>query len=124
MDCYLENSKQENKSKIEISVAIDASRNRSGGAIAHLKGILEDSDPSLIGIKEVHVWTYHSLSEKLPNRRWLIKHTPKLLEKSIFHQVFWQRWLFAKEFRNAKCDILLNTDAGTTEKRRSLLPSI
>ena len=39
-----------------LVVGIDASRNRSGGAKAHLLGIIRDSDPRAHGIELVHVW--------------------------------------------------------------------
>ena len=41
-------------------VGIDATRNRSGGAIAHLQGILKYS-PVSYGIKKVHLWAYSDL---------------------------------------------------------------
>jgi len=100
-------------SGFNIKVAVDASRNRSGGAVAHLIGLMTESDPGAHGIKEVHVWSHKRLLAKLPDEPWLKKHNPKLLEKSIFHQIIWQIWIFKKEFKQTKCDLLLNTDAGT-----------
>jgi glycosyltransferase involved in cell wall biosynthesis len=94
-------------------IAIDASRNRSGGAIAHLIGILNHADPSKFGITKIHVWTYKKLTLDLPQRSWLQIHTPSVLEKGILHQIFWQRFSFTKELKLNKSDILLNTDAGT-----------
>lgn len=94
-------------------IAIDASRNRSGGAIAHLIGILNHADPQKFGIDEIHVWTYKKLSSSLPQRSWLKIHTPSVLEKGILHQIFWQRFSFTNDLKLNKCDILLNTDAGT-----------
>ena len=44
-------------------VAIDASRNRSGGAKAHLIGIISNCEPERYKIDEVHVLA--------PNRLWL-----------------------------------------------------
>lgn len=94
-------------------IAIDASRNRSGGAIAHLIGILKHADPQKIGVTKIHVWTYKRLASNLPQRSWLEIHTPSVLEKGILYQIFWQRFSFIKELKLNKCDILLNTDAGT-----------
>src|ERR1700716_643595 len=96
-----------------IVVGIDASRNRSGGAIAHLVGILEGADPRTHGIRRVHVWAYDALLDSLPNVDWLVKHRPPSLGRSLAHQLWWQfRWL-PTEARVHQCDILLNTDAGT-----------
>ena len=95
------------------TVAIDASRNRSGGAKVHLVGILTELIPEEFGIKEVHVWSYPELLDILPERDWLIKHSPKQLKKSIFTQIFWQKFLFSGELKRHNCSVILNTDAGT-----------
>ncbi len=96
-----------------LVVGVDASRNRSGGARAHLIGILREGDPRRHGIDEVHVWTYRSLLEALPDRPWLVKHNPAALQQSFVRQVWWQRFRFPEELRSANCSIVLNTDAGT-----------
>ena len=41
-----------------LVIGIDASRNRSGGAIAHLVGILSEGNPLIFGISEVHLWCH------------------------------------------------------------------
>ena len=82
-------------------VGIDASRNRSGGAKAHLIGLIGEGDPSKHGIKEVHVWAFKTLLDSLPDEPWLVKHNPKALERSLFWQVWWQRRSLPKEARHA-----------------------
>jgi glycosyltransferase involved in cell wall biosynthesis len=94
-------------------LGINASRNRSGGAKAHLLGLLTESDPLLFGIDKIHVWSYKSLLDALPERTWLIKHNPPQLEQSIFKQLLWEIKDLALEVDRNSCDILLNTDAGT-----------
>src|SRR4051812_39164631 len=94
-------------------LGIDASRNRSGGAKAHLRGILTGADPMEWGISEVHVWAYRSLIDALPDFPWLVKHSPPVLEKSLLHQVLWQYRKLPDEARKCGCDILFNTDAGS-----------
>jgi len=96
-----------------LVVGVDASRNRSGGARAHLIGILTEGNPTHHGIDKVHVWAYRSLLDALPDRRWLVKHNPPALEQSFLRQVWWQRFQFHKELQEANCSIVLNTDAGT-----------
>jgi hypothetical protein len=54
-----------------VVVAVDASRIRSGGGVAHLLGILEIDDPAQFGIDNIHVWAYQKLLDQLPNRSWL-----------------------------------------------------
>jgi glycosyltransferase involved in cell wall biosynthesis len=96
----------------KIKIGIDASRNRSGGAKAHIIGILNEVDEDFHFIKEVHIWSYKSLLDSLPNRPWLIKHNPPELEASIFKQVLWQYTQLPKEAKFYNCDIMLYTDAG------------
>jgi hypothetical protein len=73
-----------------VVIGIDASRNRSGGAKAHLMGILRDTNPLDHGITQVHVWSYESLLRALPDAPWLVKHNPPDLERSLLRQVLWQ----------------------------------
>lgn len=102
----------------KLIVGIDASRNRSGGAKSHLIGIIEETYPQKYGIREVHVWSYHGLLELLPNQPWLVKHSPDEIHKSLFHQLWWQRFNFPVEAKAAGCSIVLNTDAGTVSTFR------
>ncbi len=94
-------------------VGIDASRNHSGGAIAHIIGILNGANPQDFGIDSVHLWTYKALADKIPNYPWLTKHIPKALSKSMLHKLYWQYFHLPKEVKQAKCNILFNTDAGS-----------
>ena len=96
-----------------IKIAIDASRNRSGGAKAHLIGILSECDPGKYGIQEVHVWAFRALLDQLPDHPWLIKHNPLALEQSLYKQLLWQTTALTKEIKAAGCDILFTTDAST-----------
>tara|TARA_Y100001933_G_scaffold255107_1_gene297685 strand:+ start:119 stop:1273 length:1155 start_codon:yes stop_codon:yes gene_type:complete len=94
-------------------LGVDASRNRSGGAINHLRGILGAADPRDYGIGGVHLWSYKSLLDQLPNYDWLIKHNPAPLEDGLWKQVYWQLKDLPDELRSVGCNLLLNTDAGT-----------
>lgn len=96
-----------------IVIGINACRNRSGGAIAHLVGILKDGDPVAHGISQVHVWSYKRLLDALPNTPWMIKHNPPELESSLVHQVRWEYHSLPKAARETGCQLLLNTDAGS-----------
>jgi len=98
---------------VGLVIGIDASRNRSGGATAHLVGILDGADPTEYGIREVHVWAYRSLIDAVPDQPWLIKHNPSGLEKSLFHQIWWQYRHLPAEAGEYGCDVMFNTDAGS-----------
>ena len=96
-----------------LVVGIDASRNRSGGAKEHLKGLIQKGNPLIYGINEVHLWAYKSLADAIPDYPWLTKHSPNVLDKSLANQVWWQFHCLSREVRDIGCDILFNTDAGT-----------
>jgi glycosyltransferase involved in cell wall biosynthesis len=99
-------------------LGINASRARSGGAKAHLVGILTEGDPTRNGFREVHVWSYPELLDTSPSKPWLVKHSPGALEGSIFRQLWWERFSLSKELQRAGCSILLNVDAGTVCRYR------
>jgi glycosyltransferase involved in cell wall biosynthesis len=101
------------KKNSSVTIGIDASRNRSGGAKAHLIGILSELNPSDYNIQKIHVWSFKSLLDQLPNYPWLIKHNPISLEQSLFSQLFWQAASLSNEVRMSGCDILFTTDAST-----------
>ena len=98
---------------VNLKIAVDASRVRSGGGIAHLSGILNIDNPAIFGIDEIHVWAYQSLLERLPNRPWLIKHHPPETELNLLRQVFWQAFNLEKEIRISGCQILFTAEAST-----------
>lgn len=96
-----------------LSIGINASRARSGGAIAHLVGILQEATPETFGIKTVHAWSYEKLLAMLPERPWLIKHAPSELGASLLKQMMWERFSLPKELEASGCSLLLNVSAGS-----------
>lgn len=94
-------------------LGINACRARSGGAIAHLVGILQEVDPAAFGIRSVHVWSYPGLLTALPDTSWLVKDRPPELGRSLFHQLWWERFTLPDELRRTGCSIVLNVDAGS-----------
>ena len=97
----------------QIKIGIDASRNRSGGAKAHVIGILSEGNPEAYGIVEVHIWAFKSLLDSVPDKPWIVKHNPEELERSLITQIFWQRFKLKKEAIRHDIDILFATDAST-----------
>jgi len=61
----------------------------------------------------VHVWSYKTLLDTLPDYPWLVKHNPKELEQPLFNQLFWQATKLNHELESIGCDILFTTDAST-----------
>ena len=97
-------------------LGINASRARSGGARAHLVGVLSEADPAAYGFREVHVWSYQGLLDALPDRPWLVRHTAAPLERGLAAQILWERFALPGAFRAVKGDVLLNVDAGTVAR--------
>jgi len=104
-----------------IKIGIDVSRTLSGGGISHIVGIIENGNPEKFDISEVHVWGKTSILDKIPDRKWCIKHTSHLIERNLFLSLFWQYFLLKKELRKYGCSALLSTAAGTI---RVINPSI
>ncbi|HNT74554.1 MAG TPA: glycosyltransferase family 1 protein [Anaerolineae bacterium] len=94
-------------------VGIDASRCRSGGARAHLLGILNNVTPRTYGIERVHIWSFQSLLDTIPDYPWLVKHSPPALRKSLWCQLHWQACRLTDEVKRAGCHILFTADAST-----------
>lgn len=96
-----------------LTIGIDASRNRSGGAIDHIIGLLTHAQPLEYGIAKVHLWSFKRLLDQVPDAPWLVKHNPQELEKSLPHQIWWQLRRLPGELRDCGCDILFASDAST-----------
>jgi glycosyltransferase involved in cell wall biosynthesis len=96
-----------------LTLGINASRARSGGAIAHLVGMLQEINPLDFGIDEVHIWSYSKLLAVLPEWPWLVKHATSALDGSLMDQLWWERFSLPRELKASRCAILLNVDAGS-----------
>nr|MBI1232816.1 glycosyltransferase [Cytophagales bacterium] len=96
-----------------IKIGINASRARSGGAVAHMRGILEAINPADYNISEIYVWSYRELVDALPDKPWLIKFCPEALNGSLAQQLWWEKSKLPDALRGNGCDILLNVDAGS-----------
>jgi len=98
--------------KIPFTLGITASRARSGGAKAHIIGILSGFN-YLHLIKEIHIWSYPEILNLIPNYEWLTKHVAGCHSKTIIHQLYWEKINLSRELKINKCDILINVDAGS-----------
>ena len=96
-----------------VSIGIDSSRCRSGGSKAHLIGILSNFDPAQSVVSVIHIWSYQSLLDSLPDKPWLVKHNHLFLEGSIILQLFWQFFLLPFYLLKSKCDILFTADTSS-----------
>jgi glycosyltransferase involved in cell wall biosynthesis len=97
-----------------LIVGINASRARSGGVKTYIKGILSNVQPEKYGIKEIHIWSYPELLNSIPDKEFLIKHSPKALNKCLLAQILWEKFLLKSELHKINCSILFNVSAAST----------
>lgn len=97
----------------KIIIGIDASRNKSGGAIDHIKGIINSYNSKDHNIAQIHIWSYKDLLNQLPDADWLCKHNNIYIESGIIKNLYWQKFLLKKELILNKCDILFSSDASS-----------
>jgi len=109
------------KNNMKYTLAINASRARSGGATSHIIGLLKSIVNFSNNISRIHVWTYPELRERIEKHEKIIIHCPEKLKKNIFYQILWELKDLPKDFAANKCDILLNVDAGTFAKVKPCL---
>lgn len=106
---------------MNLKIAVDATRVRSGGGVAHLTGILGIDHVKSYGIQEIHVWSYKELLDKIPDRPWLVKHHPPVTERSLIRQLLWQATELASEIAAVGCQILFSADATTLCRFRPMV---
>lgn len=92
----------------KIRIGIDASSTREGGGIRHLMEILNNVNSANHNIEVIKVWGNKRTLSKLPEYPWLNKIHVPILEKSIFHRVYWWLFIFDSILRK-ECDVLLCT---------------
>ncbi|NLI81640.1 MAG: glycosyltransferase family 4 protein [Deltaproteobacteria bacterium] len=88
-----------------IRVGIDASNIKRGGGVTHLRELLNAAHPHAHGIQRVTVWTNEATAATLPNKTWLQVAPVPALNKSLLHQLRWQRFHLPK-LAKEECDIL------------------
>lgn len=73
-----------------MRVGIDASNLRQGGGITHLVQLLGAADPNSSGIDRVVVWGGREILDQLPERPWLDRVQPALLDGGGLGRAWWQ----------------------------------
>ena len=77
-----------------MDILIDASRNRSGGAISHILGILNDRiNPSVYGINKVYICSYHKLVNKIDEIVNVLTDMINIYSKQLYNVNY--NWLFS-----------------------------
>ena len=89
-----------------MNLGIDASNIRAGGGVTHLVELLRAADPPTHGFDRVIVWGGSATLERIDDRYWLEKRHDALLDGSLLHRVFWQRFRLGTLARHAAIDLL------------------
>ncbi|KAF0192535.1 MAG: glycosyltransferase [Gammaproteobacteria bacterium] len=87
-------------------LGIDASNLRAGGGVTHLVEVLRAAKPSDHGFSKVIVWSGTATLSRIEDRPWMIKSRQAVLDKSLLHRVFWQKYRLSRLARESGCDAL------------------
>lgn len=90
----------------QIVVAIDASNIRAGGGVTHLSECLGALLPESVGVKRIEVFGSGETLARLPERSWLEKRVPKLLEGGAIRRFSWRQFELTKA-ASVSADVLL-----------------
>ena len=96
-----------------IKLGINAVRAKSGGTIAHIKGILEFYNPSLYSFSSIYLLCNRSIANQIYDYPWLKIIIPRVSNGPTFNQLYWERFCLPKILKNLNIDILFNVDAGS-----------
>lgn len=97
--------------KKKYVLVIDASRNRSGGAIVYIKNFIKNLNLNSTQIEKVILFSYKDLLKEIPNRSFLSKCSHPLLEKNLLFQIIWQSIYLPIFLKKDKNNILYSTDS-------------
>ena len=102
-----------NSNKKKFKIVIDASRNKSGGAIVYLKNFLKYLNLTNTKIDKIIIFSHKSVLNQIPKRFFLDKCSHPFLEKNIIFQIIWQFVFLPIYLKKNKIDILYSTDTST-----------
>lgn len=110
-------------------IGIDASNIRSGGGLTHLIALLSYAKPTEHGISKIVVWSSAKTASALPDRPYLTKINPKVLNRGGLRRALWRIFSLSKEARSLCCDVLfvpggsyIGTFAPVVVMSQNLLP--
>ena len=87
-------------------LGIDAFNIRSGGGVTHIVEILSEVNPSKHGFEKVIIWGNVKVLNRIEDRDWLQKEYVPMLNKSLFHRIFWHKFIEARIAKKSNCDIV------------------
>ncbi|MBT4730813.1 glycosyltransferase family 4 protein [Candidatus Woesearchaeota archaeon] len=89
-------------------IGIDSSNLHQGGGVTHLVEILSCASLHKHNISKVIVWGSEQTLDRIDERPWLIKITPKELNRSIFYRLLWQKFKLSRSAIANNCDLIFS----------------
>lgn len=97
-----------------MNVGIDASRCRSGGAVVHFWGIINNLSPELYGVTHVHAWVSNEIWNSRQSYQWLTLHRiGEASSPSLLSELYFQWAVLSKRLVALNCSVLFSADAST-----------
>tara|TARA_B100002019_G_scaffold96729_1_gene83255 strand:- start:2489 stop:3607 length:1119 start_codon:yes stop_codon:yes gene_type:complete len=104
---------------LQRTLHIDASRLRSGGGVLHLMKLLELEKFS--SFDKIIVYTYQNSEFYKFNSKKIVIKTHPYINKNIFYQIFWQRYLLKKEISSDQLLFTIDSTSFCRFKRSIVL---
>jgi hypothetical protein len=90
-------------------IGIDASHTVAGGAISHLKNLLNNVNFNKFSIKRIYVWAPKKTINVLPKKKNIIYKNHFLFEYNFLFKIIWQFFFFSKSLKKSNCNIAFIT---------------
>jgi len=87
-------------------IGIDASNLNQGGGVTHLVEILSSLDVCQHNISKVIIWGGGQTLDEVGKYQWLVKSTPKELNRGLIFRLLWQKFKLSKCAIDDKCDLV------------------
>lgn len=100
-------------SKKNLVMFVDASRNRSGGAVVYLKNFFNNFDFKKTRIKKIIICSNKNVLQQLQDTKNIVHYSHSFLEKNLLFQIFWQLFILPYLLKKMKIDLLYTTDSST-----------
>lgn len=87
-------------------LGIEASNIRAGGGLTHLTEIINNIEDKELLFDKVVVWASRPTLSNLPDKKWLVKISNKMIDRSFFTALMWQVFCLKNEAHIYGCSII------------------
>lgn len=89
-----------------MRIGIDVSNLRAGGGLTHVTELLRAADPVRNRFRDIVIWGSAKTLTAIEPKAWLQRRHEPLLEGSLLHRIFWQRFRLKRLACDAGCDVV------------------